>query len=260
MQARDMDTEQLVKTLLDSYQRGDYCPASLQGKLDIDDAYRAQLGLLEAKLAGGEQQAGWKVGLTADAMREMFGSSEPAFGYLLQRGSMASGAVLPFADLRTPLVENEILVTLDRDLAGPGVSPEDARGAIRNIAPALEIVEMRGSDMRIDVPLGIADNLSQYAFIHGEPIALPPDLDFGDVQAEVHVNGELRESVRGSDVMDNQLQTIAWLANALHRFDRRLLAGQQIMTGSFTKPVPVAAGDRIETQFSTVGAVSVHFQ
>lgn len=255
-----METAQLVASLLGSYQRGDYCPESLRGKLDIDDAYRAQLGLLETRLADGERQAGWKVGLTADAMREMFGSSEPAFGYLLQRGSMVSGTVLPFADLRTPLVENEILVTLDCDLAGPGVSPEDARGAIRTIAPALEIVEMRGSDMRIDVPLGIADNLSQYAFVHGEPIALPADLDFGDIQAEVRVNGELRESVRGSDVMDNQLQTIAWLANALHRFDVRLLAGQQIMTGSFTKPVPVAAGDKIETRFSTVGTVSVQFQ
>ncbi len=255
-----MKTAQLVASLLDSYQHGDYCPASLQGKLSVDDAYRAQLGLLENRLAGGERQAGWKVGLTADAMREMFDSSEPAFGYLLQRGSMTSGAVLPFVDLRTPLVENEILVTLDRDLTGPGVSPDDARSAIRSIAPALEIVEMRGSDMRIDVPLGIADNLSQYAFVHGLPIGLPADLDFGDIKAEVRLNGELSESVRGGDVMDNQLQTIAWLANALHRFDRRLLAGQQIMTGSFTKPVAVAAGDMIETRFSSIGTVSVKFE
>ena len=254
-----MKTAQLVASLLDSYQHGDYCPASLRGKLDVDDAYRVQLALLESRLAAGEQQAGWKVGLTADAMREMFGSDEPAFGYLLRRGSMASGAVLPFADLRTPLVENEILVTLDRDLAGPGITPDDARGAIGSIAPALEIVEMRGSDMRIDVPLGIADNLSQYAFIHGQATALPAGLDFGDILAQVQVNGELRESVRGRDVMDNQLHTVAWLANALHRFDRHLLAGQQIMTGSFTKPVPVAAGDSIETQFSSIGTVSVQF-
>lgn len=255
-----MNTSELVNLLLDSYQKGDRCPVSLRGKLGVDDAYRAQLGLLEARLAGGEQQAGWKVGLTADAMREMFGSSEPAFGYLLQRGSLTSGAVLPFADLRTPLVENEILVTLDRDLTGPGVTPDDARGAIRCLAPALEIVEMRGSDMRVDVPLGIADNLSQYAFVHGQPIESPGDLDFGDIVAEVRANGELRESVRGQDVMDNQLRTIAWLANALHRFGRQLLAGQQIMTGSFTKPVPVTAGDEIETRFSRVGGVSVRFQ
>ena len=114
--------------------------------------------------------------------------------------------------------------------------------------------------MRIDLPLGIADSLSQFAFVHGPSVALPAGLDFGDIQAQVRVNGALCESVRAREVMDNQLQTIAWLANALQRFGRRLLAGQQIMTGSFTKPVAVAAGDTIETQFSSIGAVTVQFQ
>ena len=92
-----------------------------------------------------------------------------------------------------------------------------------------------------------------------ESIALAPDLDFGSIQAKVIVNGKVRNNVLGSEVIDNQLQTIAWLANALHRFGRRLEAGQQIMSGSFTKPVPISAGDAIQTQFSGVGTVKASF-
>ncbi len=250
---------EIVKALAECYRKGDYCPQRWVGKLDVDGAYRAQLGLLEYKIEAGEKQAGWKVGLTADAMREMFGSPEPAFGYLLESGAMRSGCNVSLADVRTLMVENEILVTLGRDLPGPDVSADQARQAISTIAPALEIVEMRGADMRVDMPLAIADNLSQYGFVHGAPVALTANLDFADIEAVVRVNGQLRETVRGGDVMDNQLQTIAWLANALHRFNRRLLAGQRIMTGSFTKPVTVGAGDRIETEFTGVGAVSVQF-
>jgi 2-oxo-hept-3-ene-1,7-dioate hydratase len=113
--------------------------------------------------------------------------------------------------------------------------------------------------MRIDMPLAITDNVAQRAFVHGESIAFAPDMDFGAIQAKVIVNGEVRESVLGGDVMDNQLQTVAWLANALHRHGRQLQAGQRIMSGSFTKPLPVNADDTIETRFSGVGAVTASF-
>jgi len=254
-----MTTEQIVKALWDSHERGDFFPEAWIGKLDLEQAYRVQLGLLDMKLAHGEQQAGWKVGLTADAMREMFGGEEPVFGNLLESGAIASGHHFELSGLRNPMVENELLITMGQDLSGPGARPEDARQAITTVAPAFEIVEMRGADMRVDLPLAITDNVAQRAFVHGESIALEPDLDFGAIQAEMLVNREVRESVLGGDVMDNQLQTVAWLANALHRYGRHLEAGQRIMSGSFTKPVPVDAGNSIETRFSSVGAVKASF-
>lgn len=254
-----MDTAAIVNTLWESYRQGDYCPAALVGKLDVEAGYRAQLGLLDRWLSNGQRQAGWKVGLTANAMREMFVSDEPAFGFLLQRGSLASASRLRFDELRSPMVENEILITLDADLAGPGVTADDARQAIQSIAPALEIVDLRGADMRVDMPLAIADNLSQHAFVHGAAIQPAADFDFRDVEATVRVNGRVSETVRGGAAMDHQLDTVAWLANALHRFGRSLRAGQQIMSGSFTRPVPVSVGDVVETHFSGVGSVSVHF-
>ena len=254
-----MSTQETVQALWRLHERGDFFPSAWRGKLDLDEAYRVQLGLLDAKLARGERQAGWKVGLTADAMREMFGGKEPVFGHLLESSSIASGHRFRFGELRTPLVENELLITMGVDLAGPGATADDARCAIATIAPALEIVEMRGADMRMDMPLAITDNVAQRAFVHGAAVAVSGTLAFGDIRAVVKVNGEVKLTALGREVIDNQLQTLAWLANALHRFGRRLQAGQRVMTGSFTKPVPVSAGDTIETEFSKVGSVTASF-
>jgi 2-keto-4-pentenoate hydratase len=254
-----MSTEQCVKSLWESHQRGEFFPQEWRGKLDLSEAYRVQLGLLDRKLASGEQQAGWKVGLTADVMRAMFGGKEPVFGHLVQSGSIASGHTFRFSELRTPLVENELLITMAQDLSGPNATPQDAQRAIATVAPALEIVEMRGADMRADMALAVTDNVAQRAFVHGSAITYSGQLDFNEVRAVVRVNGEVRASALGREAIDNQLHTIAWLANALHRYGRRLQAGQQIMTGSFTKPMPVAAGDTFQTEFSGVGTVQVSF-
>src|SRR5689334_25069335 len=113
-----MSTEQCVEALLEAHRGGDHFPQAWRGKLDLAEAYRVQLGLLDRKIANGERQAGWKAGLTADVMREMFGGKEPVFGYLLESGNIASGHTFGLSQLRTPMVENEILVTIGKDLTG----------------------------------------------------------------------------------------------------------------------------------------------
>jgi 2-keto-4-pentenoate hydratase len=254
-----MSTEQTVQALWQLHERGEFLPEAWKGKLDRDEAYRVQLGLLERKLARGERQAGWKVGLTAAHMRETFGSREPVFGYLLESGSIESGHPFRHAELRKPAVESELMITMGQDLSGPSATAQDAQRTIAGIAPALELVEMGRADMRADLSLAIADNVAQRAFVHGADVPFKPGFDFGEVRATVGLNGQQQANALGREVIDNQLQTIAWLANTLHRYGKRLQAGQVIMTGSFTKPLPVNAGDTIETEFAGVGRVRATF-
>lgn len=254
-----MSTEQTIAALWQCQQNGDVFPEAWRGKLDLNEAYRVQLGILDRKVAAGARQAGWKVGLTATVMREMFSAKEPVFGYLLESGRIPSGYRFRIAELRTPMVENELLITLGQDLSGPNATAEDAKRAIATIAPALEIVEMRGADMKVDLPLAMTDNVAQRAFVHGKPITFSPGLDFGAIQAQVRINGETKFTLLGRDVIDNQLQTLAWLANTLHRLGRRLQAGQCVMTGSFTKPLPTGVGDAFATEFGGIGTVEASF-
>lgn len=253
-----MSTEQTVQSLWEHRSRGDCFPAEWKGRLDKDEAYRVQLGLLARKIGAGERQAGWKVGLTAEGLRVAFGSPEPVFGHLLQSARTTSGHAFAWSDLKKAAVESELLITLGRDLSGPSVTAEDARGAVASIAPALEIVDLGRADMKGDLPLTVADNVMQFAFVHAAPIPLG-SLDFGGVRAKVTIDDEVVADVVGRDVIDNQLETLAWLAKTLHRYGRALRAGECVMTGSFTKPLPVERGARIRTVFEGIGEVTTSF-
>jgi 2-keto-4-pentenoate hydratase len=254
-----MTVDEAVEILWQSAQQGIHYPPTLQGQLTLPEAYRVQLGVLVRVVATGTQQTGWKIGLTARAIRDMYGMSVPVFGYLLACRHFASGQSFRHADMRRPAIEAELCFTLKADLRGPGVTPEHVRAAVAAVAPAFEIVDLRG-DMTADLPLGVADNVSQWAYVTGPDIQpYPAQLDLGAVTVTVSRNGETVMQGRGAEVIDNQLQSIAWLANALAEYGVRLCGGQCIMTGSFNKPLPVAPGDHWESRFSSLGTVAAAF-
>src|SRR5262245_49959994 len=254
-----MQIEEAIDLLWQSTPQWAPPPAALQKTLTLADAYRVQLGILARWQAKGEKIGGWKIGLSADAARKMFGLSAPIAGYLLASRHFPSGHTFTHAALRRPIIESELCFTIGKRLAGPGVTREQIRAAVSAIAPAFEVVDMR-ADMAADMPLGIADDVAQWGFVTGTAISpYPADLDLGQVTAEMWRNGEIVAQVRGREVIDNQLDSLAWLANHLAEYDMALEAGQHIMSGSFTKPAPIVKGDRWETRFSSVGMVSVAF-
>jgi 2-keto-4-pentenoate hydratase len=254
-----MNIDEAVEILWTSAQQGVHYPAALQGKLTPDEGYRVQLGVLARAVASGERQSGWKIGLTADSIRGMYGVSEPVFGYLLNGRHFTSGCSIRHADLSKPAIECELCFTLKETVQGPGVTSERVREAVGAVAPAFEIVDLRGN-MGADLPLGVADNVSQWAYVTGTEVQpYPGDLDLGEVVVKVRRNGEMVMQGKGADLIDNQLQSLTWLANKLADYGVALQAGQCVMSGSFIKPTPVQPGDRWDTGFSRIGDVSATF-
>jgi 2-keto-4-pentenoate hydratase len=256
----EVELESIVDAFWTAARRGVYYPAEWKGKLTPREAYGVQLGFLDRLVAEGEAHAGWKVGLTARAMQEQWGIYEPVFGFLLASGRRDTGAVFPFGELIQPGFENELCLTIGTRLQGPGVTAEQARAAIAAVAPALEIVERRG-DFSADLNLALADNSQQKAFVTGpETTALPPGTRLAETAVEIVVNGRSVESTRGAaERTGDQVATVAWLANKLAEFGRRLEAGQRIMSGSLTRQYPIARGDRVEARFVPFGAVQADF-
>jgi 2-keto-4-pentenoate hydratase len=222
------------------------------------EAYQVQLGLLDRYVGMGERHAGWKVGLTAKAMQQQQGVHEPVFGFLLESGHRSTGAVFSINELIRPGFENELCITLGRTLAGPAVTVAQAREAIATVAPALEIVERRG-DFTADLHLALADNAQQKAFVTGAECPLG-QLDLATVSVDVRVNGIQQERARGAEVLGTPVASIAWLANKLAEFGRRLEAGMQIMSGSITRLYPAKAGDDVEARFRPFGTVTASFR
>ncbi len=225
--------------------------------MTLDEAYRAQLELLARCERAGERQAGWKVGLTARAMQAQQGVYEPVFGFLLLSGHRPSGTTFDFSALIRPGFENELCLTLGAPLAGPGVTLEQARAAVSHVAPALEIIEKRG-EFGADLALSLADNAQQKAYLTGAALPLGA-LDLAEVTLELWINGVLQERALGAEVLGTPIASIAWLANKLAGFGRRLEPGTRVMSGSFTRQYDLHCGDVVEARFEPLGPVNAEF-
>ncbi|MFI5399851.1 MAG: 2-keto-4-pentenoate hydratase [SAR324 cluster bacterium] len=252
------DVRQATEAIWAATMRREYFPAAWKGRLTVDEGYGVQLGLLDRYTAGGERHVGWKVGLTARAIREQVGMFEPVLGFLLASGHWATGREIPFDSLLAPSIENELCLTVGRTLQGPGVTEAQARAALSAAAPAFEVVERRG-DFVADLPLALADNCQQKGFVTGTAQLLAPGVRLAATTVEVRVNGAPVERATGAEVMGDPAASVAWLANKLAQFGRSLETGMLVMSGSFTRQVAPSRGDRIEARFSPFGTVAVHF-
>ena len=232
--------------------RGEFFPQAYFDRLTLDDAYRIQLALIDRRVAAGERQIGWKVGLTAKVIQEQFGFHEPVFGCILE--TQPTGHVFGASELIRPGFETELCVRLGRGLEGD-VTLEQVRAAIDVIQPSFEIVETRGDVKQISVAL--ADNAQQRSVVVGPPVRLAPTLALELVTARVQLNGQEVASGLGSAVLDNPLNSITWLAGKLAQYGRHLRPGDIIMTGSFVRQFPLSAGDVAAAEFSGIGRVEV---
>jgi 2-keto-4-pentenoate hydratase len=253
-----MELSTVIDLVWDNAQRGIYYPEALREKLSLDDAYCVNLAITQRRLALGEKQAGWKVGVTAKAMQQQMGVHQPVFGVLFESGHLQTGIDLDFAQLIEPSVENELCITIGKTLRGPGITIDQTRAAIASIAPALEIVERRG--VFSELPLAMADNAQQKHFVSATAMAYEPiSMRLSEASVEVFLNGTSQEIASGAEVMGDPLASVTWLANKLAEFDLALEAGMRVMSGSFTKQYRIKRGDHIESRFTPFGPVSVRF-
>jgi 2-keto-4-pentenoate hydratase len=253
-----MDIDTAADALWAGIQRGEHMPEAWFGRLGAHDGYAVLLAILARRIAEGDAQAGWKVGLTADAMRAQWGIPEPCFGVLLRSGHRPSGTRFAFDSLIKPGIENELCLTLGETLRGPGVTAAQVARAVATVAPALEVVEVRG-DFARDLPLAMADNAQQKAFVTGTPTAFEPSQALERATVAVHFGDSVRDRATGFEVMGSPLNSVAWLANKLAEFDLALEAGQRVMSGSFTRQYAVARGDAVCARFEPFGEVRALF-
>lgn len=155
-----MKVDNAVDILWEHLQRGVYFPDALLGALTLEEGYRAQLGVLARRVAEGESQAGWKIALSGEATRQAMGINAPAFGYLMESGHYKNGDSFPLDGIVNPAIESELCITMAKRLKGPGVTREHVIDALGQVAPAFELVSLRGN-LAADLPLGVADNIAQ---------------------------------------------------------------------------------------------------
>lgn len=233
--------------------RGEFFPRAYFDRLELDEAYRIQLALIDRRVAAGERQIGWKVGLTAKPIQQQFGFHEPVFACILE--TRPSGHVFGATELINPGFETELCMRLGRGLEG-SVDLDQVRAAVDVIHPSFEIIETRG-DFSNQMALALADNGQQRSVVIGPPVQLAATMALDRVEARVQLNGNEVATGTGSAVLGNPLNSMRWLAEKLGQYGRALRAGDIVMTGSFVRQFPLQAGDIAVAEFSGIGRVEV---
>ncbi|WP_445519654.1 2-keto-4-pentenoate hydratase [Streptomyces sp. NEAU-174] len=226
--------------------------------LGMDDGYAVQRELVRMLVADGDRVVGYKAGLTSAAMQEMFGVDTPDYGPVLASTVYADGATVSCDSFIAPKVEAEIVFRLGAPLTGPGVTPEQARGAVAEVMAGLEIVDSRIEKWRIGLADTIADLASNGAVALAPPVVSAAGRDPRLIGMVFSRNGEIVATGAGAAALGDPVAVVAWLANVLGERGVSLDAGQLIMTGALHAAVPMSPGDTFVAEFDRLGSITLH--
>ena len=234
-------------------------------EMAIEDAYAVQRAWVAKKIADGRKPIGHKIGLTSRAMQRSSNITEPDYGTLLDDMLFPDGQDIPIERFIVPRVEVELAFILKDRLQGPNCTIFDVLSATDYIVPAIEIIDAR--IQQVDPATGvtrkvfdtISDNAANAGIVLGGRPVKPMDVDLRWVSALLYRNGVIEDSGVAAAVLNHPANGPAWLANKLAPYGETLEAGEIILGGSFTAPVPARAGDSFHVDYGPLGSISVRF-
>jgi len=220
-------------------------------------------------LAEGRKVIGHKIGLTSRAMQQASQIDEPDYGTLLDNMlyTCTPGHVLSIAhtDFVVPRVEVELAFVLKKDLQGPDVTVDQVLAATDYVTPAIEIIDSRIEQFDRHTKVmrkvfdTISDNAANAGIVVGAEKVNPLTTNLPWCGAILKLNGVVEETGLAAGVQGHPAVGIAWLANKLAPWGEHLKAGQIVLAGSFTKPVPAKVGDVFDADYGPLGRLQFQF-
>ena len=234
-------------------------------EMNIEDGYAISRAWVKRKRAEGRTVIGHKIGLTSRAMQQASQITEPDYGTLLDDMLFETGSDIPFQRFIAPRIEVELAFILARPLKGPGVKLTDVLAATDYVVPAIEIIDARIEQLDRHTKAmrkvfdTISDNAANAGIVLGGRPVKPDAVDLRWVSALLHKNGVIEESGVAAAVLNHPASGVAWLANKLAPWGEYLEAGEIVLGGSFTRPVPAVAGDTFHADYGPLGSISLRF-
>ena len=243
--------------------------------MSVEDGYRIARKWVELQIARGRKVIGHKIGLTSRAMQVSSQIDEPDYGTLLDNMLYTAheGAVLdiPKRNFIAPRVEVELAFVLKSPLRGAGlpggkeITLQDVLAATDYVTPAIEIIDSRIEQFDRHTQAArkvydtISDNAANAGVVVGARRADPHDLDLAWCGAILNVNGVVEETGLAAGVQGHPAIGVAWLANKLAAWGESLNAGEIVLAGSFTRPVPAKEGDMFVADYGKLGTLRFRF-
>ncbi|WP_027014369.1 2-oxo-hept-4-ene-1,7-dioate hydratase [Comamonas composti] len=239
--------------------------------MTVADGYRVARTWVRQQIAAGRKVIGHKIGLTSRAMQISSQIDEPDYGTLLDSMlyTATPGEVLdiPADRFIAPRVEVELAFVLKAPLRGPGleggkqITLDDVLAATDYVTPAIEIIDSRIEQFDRHTKAmrkvfdTISDNAANAGIVIGADRAAPQALDLPWCGAILRLNGAVEETGLAAGVQGHPAIGVAWLANKLAPWGESLEAGQIVLAGSFTRPVPAKPRDVFEADYGPLGTL-----
>ena len=211
--------------------------------------------------AGAGAIVGHKIGCTTAAMQAYLGIDHACAGGIRAPTAHLDRLALPAGQFQRPGAECEIAFRLSADVP-PAAEPYTAASITPFVAScqaAMEVVDNRYGDPEvIGAPTLIADDFFGAGCVLAPPVDDWRALDLRALAGRTLVNGQEIGRGLGSDVMDDPLAALAWLANAHPAHGIPLRADDIILTGSLVQVAWLQPGDTAEIIIDGLGRATFH--
>lgn len=234
--------------------------------MTMDDAYAVQSAWVSRKIEqDGRKVVGYKIGLTSRAMQRIMNIETPDFGVLLDDMVFENNSKIITSDFTDPQIEVELAFVLKDRLFGDKLTIEDVIAATDYVVPAFELIAARSYRVHPDTGYTrtvcdtISDNAANAGIIMGGKRVKPTEVDLPWVGAIVKSNDVIEQTGLAAAVLGHPAEGICWIAKRLGPHGIALEPGQILLSGSFTAPIKVKAGDRVTADYGQLGELSVEF-
>lgn len=233
---------------------------SAASALTLEDAYEIQRAGISLRALRGDTVVGVKLGFTSKAKAIQMGVSDVIIGVLTEQMRVEDGDAVARSRLIHPRIEPEVAFRLGADV-DPNDPSDDPLTAATEIAPAMEIIDSRYRDFRFSLEDVVADNTSAAGFVIGpwQPMAVLHQLDLGDLDVILEVEGVIVETGSTADILGDPLRALPTVKRMARQYGLTLPAGSIILAGAATAAVPLPSepGDTVVATVEGLGRVSV---
>lgn len=255
----------IVQTLADRIYNADQARTPIppiHGELpakDLEKAYAVQEANTKRWIKEGRRLVGRKIGFTNLVVQKQLGVNEPDYGMLFHDMEIPDGWEIPRSRLIQPKVEAEVAFVMGRDLTDERVTIVNIMRSVEFVVPAIEIVDSRIEDWKIDIVNTISDNASAALYVVGGTPKRLDQVDLRQCGMVMQTNNEQVSYGAGTMCMGDPLTAVAWLARTMAQVGRPLQAGDTVLSGSLGLMSTVKWGSVYEARISGLGSVRAAF-
>lgn len=237
--------------------------------LTVDDAYRLQIAHKRRLAERGDAHVGYRISTTsrngvAEAVKLGIVSPDALDQPIRPMFTSLSASNIGGPDRRVQrqagrylYAEAEVAFVMEKRLAGPGVTAETARAAVRAVHAGFDMAQLvQANTFSLQHRLASSCSPADTTIILGGQASFPT-FDLRTEGILVSIDGRERASATAWETLGGPYNALAWLANKLGELGAAIEPGHVVITGVCAYPQRIESANVIATaEFTRLGTVT----